>query len=448
MYTKKSPTRGSCSGHLVQLLMTFILALWVSAVHAEMKIVAGVLQEADGTPFVMRGVNVAHAWYRDKTAQSLTDISARGANTARIVLANGVKWTQTDEREVKTLIEQCKAAKLIAVLEVHDTTGYGEQAGMATLDQAANYWVGIKNALIGQEDYVIVNLGNEPVGNGQPSSVWIEGHKNAIAKLRAAGIRNTLMVDAPSWGQDWEGVMRTHAASVFAADPLRNTVFSVHMYAVYPTDSEVNSYLSTFISAKLPLVVGEFGDTFQGQAVAASAIMSRARQYGIGYLGWSWSGNSGADTALDLAINFNGNSLSTWGQLLFNDTNGIAATAQRATIFGGSTTTPAACTLTLDTSGDWGTSQVLRLTIANTGTAPINGWTVSFNESHDFSIQSSWSATFAQSGRSVTVTPAEWTRTIQAGSSVEAGMQISYAGGRPVPGNVVVGGAPCGVVIR
>lgn len=59
------------------------------------------------------------------------------------MLANGVQWTQTDEREVKTLVEQCKAANLIAVLEVHDTTGYGEQAGMATLDQAANYWVGI-----------------------------------------------------------------------------------------------------------------------------------------------------------------------------------------------------------------------------------------------------------------------------------------------------------------
>lgn len=310
--------------------------------HADLRIQDGLLLEANGTPFVMRGVNAAHVWYPDKTDQTLKDIAARGANTVRLVLANGVRWTRTDEATVRDLIAKTKAAKLIAVLEVHDTTGYGEQGGASTLDQAVDYWVSIKNALIGQEDYVIVNIGNEPLGNGQAGSIWVDGHKNAIAKLRAAGIKNTLMVDGANWGQDWQGIMKSNAAQVFASDPLRNTVFSVHMYAVYATESSVNDYLNAFRSARLPIVVGEFGNAHQGQPVAATAIMRLAQQYGIGYLAWSWSGNGGGDEPLDMVNGFNGASLTPWGSLAFNDANGITATAKRASIFNAGPTLPGA----------------------------------------------------------------------------------------------------------
>jgi mannan endo-1,4-beta-mannosidase len=624
--TKLRPSRRTAC------LLGTALALAAFDAHADLKIVNGVLQESNGQPFVMRGANVAHAWYRDKTAQSLSDLSSRGANTVRLVLSNGVKWTRTDESEVSGLISQAKAAKMIAVLEIHDTTGYGEQSGMSTLDQAADYWVSIKNALIGQEDYVIVNIGNEPLGNNQPTSAWVDGHKNAIAKIRAAGVKNTLMVDGANWGQDWQSIMRGNAASVFASDPLKNTLFSIHMYSVYPTDSAVNDYLSAFLSAKLPIVVGEFGNSFQGQTVAASAIMSRAVQYGIGYLGWSWSGNGGSDAPLDLVYNFDGNSLSPWGNLLFNDANGVTATAKRASIFGGSTGTTlpgapsvtaaagdgkvtlswsavsgvstyevaratsangsfgtlatgltataytdsglsngttyyytvsarnsagatasaavtatpkattvvpsmpnvvatagdgsvtlswsaqsnvtsyaiarsqsqsggyasvttlsgdatsytdrglangnayyyqvtasnaagaapvasvvatphasggnAACTLTVDGSGDWGTGQVLRVILANTGTTALDGWSVSVTESSDFTIDSTWNATFAKSGRTMLVTPVDWSRTIWPGSHVEAGLQMSYSGARPVPTAANVAGLNCVITLK
>lgn len=606
------------------------LAVLASSAHADLKVVDGVLVESNGNPFVMRGVNVAHAWYQDKTAQSLKDISARGANSVRLVLANGVKWTRTTESEVALLISQAKAAKMIAVLEVHDTTGYGEQSGMSTLDQAADYWIGIKNALIGQENYVIVNIGNEPTGNGQSTSAWVDGHKNAIAKLRAAGIKNTLMVDGANWGQDWQGIMKANAASVFASDPLKNTVFSIHMYAVYASDSAVNDYLSTFLSAKLPIVVGEFGNAYQGQAVAAGTIMSRAKQDGIGYLGWSWSGNGGSDAPLDLVNNFSNSSLSSWGEYLFNSANGITATSKRASIFGdgdtkvpgapapsatagngsvvlswsavsGATsyevarstsaagsfstiatglttstytdsglsngtpyyytvaarnasglttssvvsatpkadttvpampnvsanagdskvslswsaatnvskyviarslaassgyatlstldgaatsytdagltngtayyyhvtasnsagdspvasvvatpkaTTVAACTLAVDSSNDWGSGQVARVILANTGSTSIDNWALSITESSDFSLDSTWNANFAKSGRTLSVTPVEWSRTIPPGQRVEAGMQLSYSGARPVPTSASAGSLGCTVSLK
>ena len=67
------------------------------------------------------------------------------------------------------------------------------------------------------------------------------------------------MVDAPNWGQDWQFVMRDNAASVFATDPQRNTIFSIHMYGVFDTAAEITDYLGRFVTAGLPIVVGEFG---------------------------------------------------------------------------------------------------------------------------------------------------------------------------------------------
>ena len=101
------------------------------------------------------------------------------------------------------------------------------------------------------------------------------------------------MIDAPNWGQDWSFTMRDNAATVFAADPLKNTVFSIHMYGVFDTAAEINDYLNRFVTAKLPIVVGEFGFNHSDGNPDEDTIMATAQSLKIGYLGWSWSGNGG-----------------------------------------------------------------------------------------------------------------------------------------------------------
>ena len=217
------------------------LTLAISTLTANAGIyVSGSTVYENSSPFVMRGINVAHAWYSGNTSSSLSDISKTGANTVRVVIASGKLWSKTSESEVASIISQAKANKLIVVLEVHDTTGYGEQTA-ATLSEAVDYWLSIKNALIGQEDYVIINIGNEPFGNGPSASAWVDGHKNAISRLRAAGFKHAIMVDAANWGQDWENIMRYNAPSVLAADSQRNVIFSVHMYQVYNNSTIINN---------------------------------------------------------------------------------------------------------------------------------------------------------------------------------------------------------------
>ncbi|MFJ6128047.1 cellulase family glycosylhydrolase [Streptomyces griseoviridis] len=308
-----------------------------AALATGLHIAGGRLVEGNGNDFIMRGVNHAHTWYPGRTQQSLADIKALGANAVRVVLADGHRWSANSASDVAGVISQCKANRLICVLEVHDTTGYGEDSAAGTLDQAADYWIGLKSVLAGQEDYTIINIGNEPWGNTDPAG-WTAPTIAAVKKLRAAGFAHTIMVDAPNWGQDLQGVMRANAQAVYAADTTGNLIFSIHMYSVYDTAAEITDYLNAFVNAKLPILIGEFGGPAdQWGDPDEDTMMATAEQLRLGYLAWSWSGNT--DPVLDLALDFDATRLSSWGQRIFNGANGIARTAREATVFNGSTPT-------------------------------------------------------------------------------------------------------------
>ena len=288
--------------------------------------------DANGDNFIMRGINVPHNWYPEQTSQ-FQHAKAKGANTVRVVLSSGHLWPKNSASDVANVISLCKTNKLICVLEVHDTTGYGESAASISLAQAVTYWKEIKSVLIGQEAYVIINIGNEPYGNVNATG-WINDTKNAIAEMRSAGFQHMLMVDAPDWGQDWEFIMRDNAASVFNSDPNRNILFSIHMYGIFNTASKIQSYLSTFVNAGLPIVVGEFGHEHSDGNPDEDSILSITQANGIGYLGWMWSGGSGAGT-LDMVTDFDPNQETWWGTRIIQGPNGIATTSQEASVYSG-----------------------------------------------------------------------------------------------------------------
>ncbi|MBR8741962.1 glycoside hydrolase family 5 protein [Nocardiopsis sp. MG754419] len=280
---------------------------------------------ADGTDLVMRGVSHPHAWYIDRTPTALADIAGLGADTVRLVLASGDRWERTDEGQVADLVARCADLDLVCMLEVHDTTGYGEDPEAATLDQAVDYWIGVHSALQGAEDHIIVNIGNEPYGNDEATNQgWADDTSAAVMRLRAAGFDHMLVVDAPNWGQDWQGIMRASAPEVAAADPHGNTVFSIHMYGVYAQESTVVSYLEHFTDAGLPLVIGEFGHLHSDGDPDEDAVMAHADRLGLGYIGWSWSGNSGGVEYLDMVEEFDVDRLTPWGERIFHGPHGIA----------------------------------------------------------------------------------------------------------------------------
>jgi hypothetical protein len=118
-------------------------------------------------------------------------------------------------------------------------------------------------------------------------------------------------------------------------------MFSIHMYEYAGGTSEVvRSNIDRALALNVPLVIGEFGQrhTSGGQTrpVAFETIMSYSQETGVGYLGWSWRGNSGGVEYLDIALDWAGTRFSAdWGEILVNHPQyGIRATSKPATVFG------------------------------------------------------------------------------------------------------------------
>lgn len=294
------------------------------------------LYEANGQPFVMRGINVAHTWYKDQTTSSIKGVAATGANTVRIVLANGQQWNKDSLADVKKIIQTCKDNQLVAILEVHDATG---SDSIDALNKAVDYWLEIKEALIGNEKYVILNVANEWAG-AWDSANWKNGYVQALPKLRAAGIKNTIMVDAAGWGQYPQSIA-DYGTTVLQADSLKNTMFSIHMYEYAGGNATtVKQNIDSVLNKNLAVVIGEFGAEHTNGDVDEETIMNYSQEKKVGYLGWSWKGNSSELDYLDIAATFDGTSYTPWGNTLIYHQNGIKATSKKATIFSGETTEP------------------------------------------------------------------------------------------------------------
>lgn len=419
----------------------------------------GRIVEANGQNVVMRGVSHPHVWYTNQTS-SFANIKALGANTVRVVLGSGQRWGPSND--LPQIVDLCRANRLLCVLEVHDTTGYGEEGAAATLDQAATYWISQRSALAGTENFIIINIGNEPFGNNQQvSATWPTATSNAISRLRNAGFEHMIMVDAPMWGQDWQFIMRDNAQSVFDSDPQRNTVFSIHMYGVFDTAAEIQDYLGRFRSAGLPIVVGEFGHNHSDGDPDEDTIMSYTQANGIGYIGWSWSGNGGGVEYLDMVTNFDPAQLTSWGQRIFNGANGIRQTSRELTYFSGNnpTTPPTSpptsapttppttppttqpttpppsgdgCSVAYSVIGEWpgGFQGEVRVTA---GSSAISGWTVTWTFPSGQTVNQAWNATITSSGSTVTARNVSYNGNLGPGASATFGFIGSWNGSNTNP---------------
>lgn len=109
--------------------------------------------------------------------------------------------------------------------------------------------------------------------------------------MRAASFKHTLVLTAPNWGQDWQGVMQNNAKTVYQNDS--NVVFDVHMYGVYSSASKVTSYIDSFVNQGLPLMVGEFGNKHSDGIPDAATIMRYTKEEGVG----CWPGPGEATAA-------------------------------------------------------------------------------------------------------------------------------------------------------
>lgn len=317
------------------------------------------LLDGNGKQFVMRGYNYSYTWQKNLWDAAFKTAVKYKCNALRIQLSdarNGNNlggWTSADE--VSKLIQSCKDNHFIGVFNVQDTGGGNDPN---VLLQAADYWVCIKNSVIGQEKYCIVNIGNEwmesPVrySNGDwgeyQENLWSDTYIAAVRKLRNAGIKNTIMIDCNGYGQYaaiiWkEGARILEEDARHFADGKPNIIFSIHFYekACYwdyeaGTGSMVAHSMDKALSVGAPLCIGEFAYSRKSEQwkMDWQTIQAYSKILNVGYFGWSFTGNGDAESqGLDM-FNSDGSEMYKNGECIINHPNdGILATSKTCSVY-------------------------------------------------------------------------------------------------------------------
>ncbi|WBS01127.1 glycoside hydrolase family 6 protein [Pseudoduganella sp. SL102] len=102
------------------------------------------------------------------------------------------------------------------------------------------------------------------------------------------------------------------------------------------------------------------------------------------------------------------------------------------------------CAATYATRDDWANGFVVDIVVTNTGSNTVSGWNVTWDYGSAVTLASApWGARVAVAGGRVTATDDGGRPSIAPGASIGFGMPLAYAGARPVPGKITVGGAHC-----
>lgn len=320
----------------------------------------GKLVDPNGKPFIFRGVTIDHTLAPEKAVQAIKDVAALGANAVQVEINANLNNLATliTGSQLSEIIQACKANKVVCVLEPNDVAGYPGFANAGHPSTATSFWGwnGIREAVLGQESYIILGFGNQYLAP-MSSSEYIALMRSFLSDFGHGVFRNfVIMIDGNGWGQDQNKAMLEFAKQYTNTGIYGpKLIYSVDMFDAYTTPESVRDYIASFAQIGAPLVVGGFAptsyyhpnNTSPRPAVSydlpEDAVMQYAEQYGAGYFGWSWSGNK--NSVLDLAVNFDPANLTNWGKLLFHSANGIKATAKPASIFSSTSTSSSSSSL-------------------------------------------------------------------------------------------------------
>jgi poly(hydroxyalkanoate) depolymerase family esterase len=101
-----------------------------------------------------------------------------------------------------------------------------------------------------------------------------------------------------------------------------------------------------------------------------------------------------------------------------------------------------ACRIT-DSITAWNTGLTADITIANTGTGALNGWSLTFTLPAGQTITSGWNATYNPASGQVTATNAAYNAAIPANGSTSIGFQATHTGNTAAPASFTLNGQTC-----
>jgi mannan endo-1,4-beta-mannosidase len=317
------------------------------------------LHDRDGHQIVLRGVNLPLLDnYQFPGSDHIDEVAKTGANAIRIQWY----WHYGDPArpaytiaDLDGVLARCKAAGMIPIVQLADLTCTSDPGQLDS--KIIPWWISPEtvSVLNKHADYLVINLANE-VGfyhwtgdENAALSAYVAAYKAALAKIRRAGLAMPVMIDAPDCGTSLDA-FTTASATLVTADPIKNTLFSVHAYWA-GAGKDYTAVLSNCAKAGLPVICGEIANkqdntddpnnpnsyfdldgshhnTAPPSGFTYQALLHALLGEQIGWLAWSWGPDKCADRML--SSNYSFAALTPYGSdIVNNPAYGLRATAVR-----------------------------------------------------------------------------------------------------------------------
>jgi cellulase/cellobiase CelA1 len=130
--------------------------------------------------------------------------------------------------------------------------------------------------------------------------------------------------------------------------------------------------------------------------------------------------------------------------VITRDTAGRVSWASPPVTFSTGTPSTSDCAVTFADVNDWGNGYVASVDITNTGTNPIDTWSLTFTWPTGWQQMSGgWNGTWSQTGTAVRVSNADFNKSLAPGESANLGFVASYQGPNVLPVLFTLNGKLC-----
>ncbi len=282
------------------------------------------LYSKDNEQVILRGINHMFIW-TDREGKSVAEIAKTGANVVRIV------WNMLGRiGDLDRIMRECIANNMIPMPELHDATGRWDK-----LPELLNFWLreDVLQVIQNHQEYMLLNIGNEVGAEEVDGEEFFESYSHIVTKLRAAGVRVPLVIDADGWGQSSKNLFE-QGPRLLQADPEHNLLFDLHMWwpserhdaeatGCKTVEERVTKTLEKSVELNLPLIIGEFAPVAVKGAkyIPYKHIMAEAERLNISWLVWSWGPGNFDSKDMDMTTHSSFNTLVDWAKFVCTDSS-------------------------------------------------------------------------------------------------------------------------------
>nr|WP_246508336.1 cellulose binding domain-containing protein [Actinocrinis puniceicyclus] len=387
------------------------------------------------------GANVGNSWRTtgDINASYSSMLSIFHSNVALASYAGPGHWNDPDMLEVgngMSATEQQSEFSLWSEMAAPLIAGTNiANASSATLGILTNKNViAVDQDSLGRQATEVTGGGLDvlakPLANGDVAvALFNEGGSSATITTSAAAIGKS---GASSYTLTnlWTGAITTTTGTISASVPSHGTV----MYRVAGTANSGNTVTVTNPGTQ----TGTVGTAISGlQIQATDSAAGQTLSYSA----------TGLPTGLSISSSGLISGTPTASQSFhvtvtaMDSTGALGSTSFTWTISGGA---PSGGTCQVSyVKNEWGGGFTANVTVTNTGTSTVNGWTVTWSFPGDQKVTNAWNANVTQSGSAVTATNMSYNPAIAPGGNVQFGFQGTWAGNDTSPSAFTLNGSAC-----